>query len=353
MSIYDRSSNLPGFFLGRGISDYRRDVLQQIMKFSEQTRHSRYNKSQMIDCLNELLTTGNISRNKINAIETWLQRGATGSIADHHNPRKRGSSAPEAPQATNHTRAIKRPRRSVREEVVEAPEPQLKECSICAEERAFADFPDRITAGCLHDSSCCNTCLSQSIGAQIESIQWDQISCPECPELLSFDNVKSFASEADFARYDKNALLSYISNDPKFTNCLGPNCGDGQIHQDGENQPIMTCGTCSFKTCFTHKIPWHTGLTCGQFDVQNRGAASEQEKKSQRLIKRATKPCPSCNAPILKNKGCDHMTCTHCDYEFCWLCLADYETILTTSNAAHRPNCFHYRPDGSGPRYAF
>ncbi|TEY81986.1 hypothetical protein BOTCAL_0030g00470 [Botryotinia calthae] len=345
MSIYDRSSNLPGFFLGRGISEYRRDGLQQILEFSQQTGHSRYNKSQMINRLNELLNTGNMPRNKINAIETWLQRGATGSIADHYNPRKRASLAPEVPRAPKSTRAIKRRRRSVREEVVEAPKPQLKECSICAEELALANFPNRITDGCAHDSSCCLTCISQSIGVQIETIQWDQISCPECPQLLSFDDVKTFASEGDFDRYDKNALLSYISNDPNFTNCLGPKCGAGQIHQDGDAQPIMTCGSCDFKTCFIHKMPWHTGLTCAQHDAQQREGASKQEQKSQRLIKKATKKCPSCDVPILKNKGCDHMTCTHCDYEFCWICLADYELILTTSNAAHDLKCTHYRPE--------
>ncbi|KAK6599507.1 hypothetical protein H4I95_08382 [Botrytis cinerea] len=353
MSRYNRDRALPGQFLGRGLSEYRKDGLKQILAFLQQTVQSRDNKGQMIDHLNQLRNSGNVSRNQLNSIEAWLQNGATGSITDHHNPRKRGSSRPEAPQPAKRARTIKSARRGVRGDEMEAPKPQLKECSICAEELALANFPNRITTGCVHDSSCCLTCLSQSIGAQIETVQWDQISCPECPELLSFENVKTFASEGDFDRYDKNALLSYISNDPNFTNCLGPNCGAGQIHQDGDAQPIMTCGSCDFKTCFIHKMPWHTGLTCAQHDARQREGASKQEQKSQRLIKKATKKCPSCDVPILKNKGCDHMTCTHCDYEFCWICLADYELILTTSNAAHDPKCAHYRPDGSGPRYAF
>ncbi|KAK6607926.1 ibr finger domain protein [Botrytis cinerea] len=265
MSRYNRDRALPGQFLGRGLSEYRKDGLKQILAFLQQTVQSRDNKGQMIDHLNQLRNSGNVSRNQLNSIEAWLQNGATGSITDHHNPRKE-------------------------------------------------DLPDQ-----------------------------RHLSLPNAQEL----------SRAHVEVYDKNALLSYISNDPNFTNCLGPNCGAGQIHQDGDAQPIMTCGSCDFKTCFIHKMPWHTGLTCAQHDARQREGASKQEQKSQRLIKKATKKCPSCDVPILKNKGCDHMTCTHCDYEFCWICLADYELILTTSNAAHDSKCAHYRPDGSGPRYAF
>lgn len=204
MSNFNRDGDLPGFFLGRGTSEYRKDVLQQILAFLKQTGHSRFNKSQMINRLNWFQNYGDMTLNQTNAIETWLQSGATGSIEDHYNPRKRGSSPPPAPRVAKRARIIKHARRVVREEQVVAPEPQLKECSICAEELALADFPNRITAGCAHDSSCCSGCLSQSIGVQIETIQWDQLACPECPELLSFDNVKSFASEADFIRYVYN-----------------------------------------------------------------------------------------------------------------------------------------------------
>jgi len=41
-----------------------------------------------------------------------------------------------------------------------------------------------------------------------------------------------------------------------------------------------------------------------------------------------TKDCPKCRHPIEKNQGCNFMKCRHpgCEFEFCWLCLADWKT---------------------------
>ena len=36
--------------------------------------------------------------------------------------------------------------------------------------------------------------------------------------------------------------------------------------------------------------------------------------------------CPMCRTRIEKNKGCNHMTCAFCKYEFCWACGASVTT---------------------------
>ncbi|KDO20831.1 hypothetical protein SPRG_13646 [Saprolegnia parasitica CBS 223.65] len=45
----------------------------------------------------------------------------------------------------------------------------------------------------------------------------------------------------------------------------------------------------------------------------------------------AAQRCPLCSATIEKHGGCNHMTCTHCYYQFCWRCHSkwdDHNTAL-------------------------
>ena len=39
-------------------------------------------------------------------------------------------------------------------------------------------------------------------------------------------------------------------------------------------------------------------------------------------VTRNTKPCPKCKSPVLKDDGCNHMTCriASCKHEWCWIC---------------------------------
>ena len=49
---------------------------------------------------------------------------------------------------------------------------------------------------------------------------------------------------------------------------------------------------------------------------------------SELWVKKNAKPCPGCNIPIDKRDGCNHMTCSQCSYEFCWLCLGPLRNHL-------------------------
>jgi hypothetical protein len=108
------------------------------------------------------------------------------------------------------------------------------------------------------------------------------------------------------ARYDMLLTKRTIkTTQPNFQPCTHTGCNSGQIHETGHDQPIMTCTSCYKLTCFTHKRPWHTGMTCTDFDSSARLAA-DQEVQTLKTIGSTTKKCPCCEVRIQKNNGCDH-----------------------------------------------
>ena len=111
-------------------------------------------------------------------------------------------------------------------------------------------------------------------------------------------------------RYDRSAFMSVIRTMPNFAMCLSPTCDSGQIHDGGDDQPIITCTTCQFQTCFIHKMSWHTGMTCAEYDAQQTKRLA-QEAASEKFISETSVICPNpnCRYRIHKYAGCDHIKC--------------------------------------------
>ena len=80
------------------------------------------------------------------------------------------------------------------------------------------------------------------------------------------------------SRYDAKQMQEMLSTMPNFARCLGPNCSSGQIHDGGDEQPIMTCISCQFKTCYTHQLPWHDGQTCAEYDDMHAERVRQEEQ---------------------------------------------------------------------------
>jgi hypothetical protein len=88
---------------------------------------------------------------------------------------------------------------------IPAPLPAI-DCAVSIESLepdSFLQHP--ITPSCDHKPTTCSSCLTQSIESQISDKPWDQISCPECLELVLFDSVKEIVSQEAFERYVKFA----------------------------------------------------------------------------------------------------------------------------------------------------
>lgn len=175
-----------------------------------------------------------------------------------------------------------------------------------------------------------------------------------CRERMSHSDVRRNATSEDFERYDERAALEAMEDDPLFRWCPRAGCGAGQIQERGDAEPKATCIRCFQPFCFTHRVLWHSGLTCGQFDERPELAeqmrVAEQEERIERRLESAmsqaalrnlqqeaetlrreteerhqrvteerlgqefvlknSKRCPGCRWPTQKIDGCKHMTCT-------------------------------------------
>ncbi|KAF4339988.1 e3 ubiquitin ligase ARI9 [Fusarium beomiforme] len=234
---------------------------------------------------------------------------------------------------------------------------------------------------------------SYSFAPDLKSKTVDEVKCPECRVQLGLSDVERLADKATFAKYEAISLRTAMGEVENFVWCAH-DCGSGQIHESGSEQPIVVCRKCERRTCSKCDVAWHEDLTCEEYarqqedpdfqgyvelenekylkakkakadqrkaDRAKEKAAKEkakpkkakeaaksqntvaerrriaarkkaEEEKSKAILKRTTKPCKGCGWAIEKNAGCSHMTCRHCGYEFCWSCDKDW-------TSTHSINC--------------
>lgn len=153
-----------------------------------------------------------------------------------------------------------------------------------------------------------------------------------------------------------------MSLNPDMVFCLATACGHGQIHPlTDDNGPVMTCDKCAFKTCVHHKLPWHEGQTCDEFDCDDSQIERlEQEEATAKLLSSLkSKICPTCKQGVDRTDGCDHLMCKlnnpiskllylanhilgRCGGAWCFECMACWDNIMAIGPEAHATTCINH-----------
>jgi hypothetical protein len=185
-------------------------------------------------------------------------------------------------------------------------------CSICYQTSAL------FTLSCGH--TYCYDCCQEWAKECISQIH----PTPTCPDLhcrQPISHLESLLYPHEIDSYHKKLFRSSLSSLPHFLWC--PNCPYGFFLEEPPTTPscpTLTCPQCKYHWCSKCQALIHTNLTCDE--ALSFLSKEEQEYRNWKTTN--TKPCPTCKTSIEKNNGCNHMTCTQCKYEFCWLCLSKY-----------------------------
>ena len=81
---------------------------------------------------------------------------------------------------------------------------------------------------------------------------------------------------------------------------------------------LAICEDCNFAFCKVCKKSWHGELfSCLP---RPRNELTAEERASEQYLLLHTTGCPTCQARVTKQSGCNHMICFRCKTHFCYLC---------------------------------
>lgn len=176
-------------------------------------------------------------------------------------------------------------------------------------------------------SSCghifCSHCLQSYVEKRLPEAALFGLLCPFLPSVdhpsrgldsgcaieIKDSEVQTLCGEATLQQLQR---FRTMRQDETYREC--PSC-QAQVLGGSSRSPVLTCGECSLVFCFVHANA-HPGQSCWQFDMAQRLS----QLRANVHLAHVSRNCPGCSMKIIKDGGCNHMTCAYCGEHFCWLC---------------------------------
>uniref|UniRef100_A0A8C5Q7N5 RBR-type E3 ubiquitin transferase n=1 Tax=Leptobrachium leishanense TaxID=445787 RepID=A0A8C5Q7N5_9ANUR len=196
-------------------------------------------------------------------------------------------------------------------------------CRLCLEDRILKPL-----ACC--KQPLCGECLKIYLNFQV--LCHLDIKCPitECNKHLDESTIVYSLPPDEIMKYKYFLELSRMDSSTKPC----PQCKHFTTFKrksqiltpaKSDNKFKIQCPSCQFIWCFKCHSPWHEGINCREYkkgDKLLRHWANEIEHGQRNAQK-----CPKCKVHIQRTEGCDHMTCSQCNTNFCYRCGEQYRQL--------------------------
>ena len=187
-------------------------------------------------------------------------------------------------------------------------------CVICNE--LFYPLEENTLKKCGH--SFCNICWYNFLSIKIKENKLTSIKCLdyECQERLSDEFIINLikSNKEIIEKYKKYKYELDIINDPNKKFCPFPNC-NSYAELKNIKQKFVKCLN-NHEFCFLCLEKPHKENPC----------KDTIDKSMENFAKNHfIKKCPHCGIITEKEEGCNHITCSKCNYQWCWLCNQKYD----------------------------
>jgi hypothetical protein len=209
-----------------------------------------------------------------------------------------------------------------------------RKCTACLTEQPLDQFHDRFSKVCQHvERTICNKCIYNKAKSLLETSNKTEITCPEphCTAKFNLKQIRQLLSHGSAENLNRQSKNQPLERKTEFILCAHEGCDSGQFHIMSQLvSPIVTCVLCKRQTCAIHRVQWHKGMTCNEYDQQ------------QKELLNTVKQCPKCRFNVKRDPVSDRVICSQCKLEFCWECTADYKQIERKGPQLHKTTCSHY-----------
>jgi len=167
---------------------------------------------------------------------------------------------------------------------------------------------------------------------------------PKCKLTINESLVQQTADIKEQQKYEKYLARSFVDDNPSIKWCPSPDCGKTVHVPDQDGTATSVKCSCGHNFCFKCNLESHSPCSCEQIKNWNQKATDESETANYLVAN--TKDCPKCQRSIEKNGGCNHMVCSFCQFEFCWVCMEDWKKFHSAEhNTGGFYQCNRYKPE--------
>eukprot|EP00347_Sterkiella_histriomuscorum_P021929 403332278 len=196
---------------------------------------------------------------------------------------------------------------------------QICQREFCTRDGRFYSSREGLVCGHVFCRLCWTAYLKQKVN---EGYQCLTSKCPQymCNIVVPHSQFEKFLkNEMEFKTYQKWYFKAYSDDNNNISWCPYQGCNKGVLFQDFRFSEIIC--KCGKKFCFK----------CGDESLKPCNCKSSELQIQEMSINpnftwsfTHNYHCPECGISIVKDQGCNHMSCKMCGKEFCWLCMGKW-----------------------------